>query len=159
MLRTQPRNIEAIYSPLEHNAIDEPRFDENLQAFFEKLSLSKFNIDDAIEHISANPDGRFRNISSKNLVVILDCFKTIIVTKQQRTREDTACETAIFKLHQKHGLAPSLIKNILSFFETDVTIHQILNSSDKIMRLGLIPSWICKCESILLSKSGVENVQ
>ena len=90
---------------------------------------------------------------------IIDLFKTITLVKQRRTRRNVAFDTAIYTLHQKYALAPSLIRNILDLFEVNIGERYIINVSDRMMRQRILPSWIKRCEGLLVKFSGVQNGQ
>ena len=154
------RNIEIVEthsSP--RNAIDEPKFDQKLYAFFEALAKSRFTVNHARRHFTAIPDSDFKGLPTKELAAILDNFDTIIITKKKYRRGTVASNNAIYQLHQKHQLSATLIRNILELFEIIISERKIFEISDKVMRQGIIPSWIYRTERYLIKFTGVENGQ
>ena len=155
----QIRNIEIVQTKNGRNAIDEPKFDKTLHAFFEALVKSGYSVNYARKHFSAKPANDFKGLPTKELADILDNFDTIIITKNKYRRGTVASNNAIYQLHQNHQLSPTLIRNILELFEIIISERKIIEISDKVMRQGIIPSWIYRTEKYIMKFTGVENGQ
>ena len=156
---THTRNIEIVEAGSGRNAIDEPKFDRILHAFFEALVKSGYSVNYARKHFSAKPASDFKGLPTNELASILDNFDTIIVTKKKYRRGNIASNNAIYQLHQKHQLSATLIRNILELFEIKISERKIFEISDKVMRQGIIPSWIYRAENYIMKFTGVENGQ
>ena len=141
-----------------HNSLDYPEYDERIRSLMldlanvmfpsDSFSTPKYTLAQLSRTILAWPDGsKFHGIPKVELVAIIDTLQTIQIGLERNLRNNIAFHKAVYSLHQELRLSPNLICNILGYFQINMTIHQILNSSDKIMRMGIMPAWICRAES------------